>query len=66
MRDLQIGEFLHRAVTICKAVQAEHGKMLKAFTAAIEGHADILALRVDVEAFAVKFSMPGFSIEEFK
>ena len=61
---LQIGEFLHRAVEICKAVQLTHGKMLKAFSAALENDPEIMVLKADVEAFATAFEMPGFSVSD--
>ncbi|KAK3281721.1 Serine hydroxymethyltransferase 4 [Cymbomonas tetramitiformis] len=58
----QIGEFLHRAVGICLKIQEERGKMLKDFNLGLPDNEEIAALRIDVEAFASKFAMPGFDI----
>jgi glycine hydroxymethyltransferase len=62
----QVAEFLHRALEICLAVQTSHGKMLKDFVVGLENNADIDQLRSEVEAFAQKFPMPGFSVEGLK
>jgi glycine hydroxymethyltransferase len=59
---LQIGEFLHRGVTIALEAQTVSGKKLADFTKAVtEGDfkAKIDALKVEVEAWAGKFPMPG-------
>lgn len=58
----QVANFLERAVNLALDIQKEHGKMLKAFTAALEEHEGVAALRADVEAFAMSFQMPGFHI----
>jgi len=55
-----IAEFLHRAVQLALAVQAGGGKTLKEFCGALEGSAEVAALRAEVEAFAGAFPMPGF------
>lgn len=60
---MQIGEFLHRALDICKSVQQSSGKKLVDFKKGLESCDDIAALRKDVEAFAVGFPMPGFATE---
>lgn len=62
----QIGEFLHRAVQIALAIQEQVGKMLKDFTPVLESHADVIQLRSEVHAFASRFPMPGFSVEEMR
>ena len=41
-------------------MQASAGKQLKDFLRALEGNAELAALRADVEAFASAFPMPGF------
>jgi glycine hydroxymethyltransferase len=59
---LQIGEFLHRGVTIAIEAQNVSGKKLADFTKAIsEGDfkGKIDALKAEVEAWAGKFPMPG-------
>mmetsp|Transcript_37410 Transcript_37410/g.116940 ORF Transcript_37410/g.116940 Transcript_37410/m.116940 type:complete len:252 (-) Transcript_37410:342-1097(-) len=63
---VQIAEFMHRAVQISLAIQATAGKKLRDFTAAIEGNADVAALKADVTAFASQFPMPGFTKEMMK
>jgi glycine hydroxymethyltransferase len=59
----KIADVLHRTVEICKAVQAESGKKLVDFKAALEKSDSLAALRKDVEAFAASFPMPGFPVE---
>lgn len=55
----QIADFLLEAIEIAKDIQAEHGKMLKAFNKGMEGNARIADLRGRVEAFAAQLEMPG-------
>ncbi|CAJ1400153.1 unnamed protein product [Effrenium voratum] len=55
----RIGEFLDRCCRIALKIQAEKGKKLKDFEAAIVGHSDVLALKKEVEEWAVKFGYPG-------
>jgi len=55
----QIAHFLHRGVVIAQQVQAISGKKLKDFLPALEGNADVAALRDEVESFAEGFHMPG-------
>merc|ERR1712216_389569 len=58
----QIGEFLHRGLEICLAVQEKSGKKLVDFNAALGEEANaakIQALRTEVETWAGKFFMPG-------
>ena len=59
----QVGEFLHRSVEVCKALQNSTGKKLVDFKKGLESSEDVAALRKEVEAFAAKFPMPGFSTE---
>merc|ERR1740123_3056326 len=59
---VQIGEFLHTGLQIALAVQEKSGKKLVDFNAALGEEANaakINALKVDVEAWAGKFFMPG-------
>ncbi|CAN0915759.1 Serine hydroxymethyltransferase 4 [Linum grandiflorum] len=62
----QIGEFLHRAVTLTLSIQKEYGKMLKDFNKGLENNKEIEALKADVEKFAGSFEMPGFLMSEMK
>ncbi|KAK4779422.1 hypothetical protein SAY86_006950 [Trapa natans] len=62
----QIGEFLHRAVTITLNIQKEHGKLLKDFNKGLVSNKEIEALKADVEKFAGSFDMPGFIMSEMK
>lgn len=54
-----IAEFLHRCCEIALKVQAEKGKKLKDFETGLAGNQDIVALRRDVETWAIKFGFPG-------
>ncbi|KAK8560785.1 hypothetical protein V6N13_026220 [Hibiscus sabdariffa] len=62
----QIGEFLHRAVTITLDIQKQYGKLLKDFNKGLEGNKEIQALKADVEKFSSSFDMPGFKMSEMK
>ncbi|KAL7177179.1 hypothetical protein ACSBR2_030504 [Camellia fascicularis] len=62
----QIGEFLHRSVTITLKIQKEHGKLLKDFNKGLVNNKDIEELKADVEKFAGSFDMPGFLMSEMK
>nr|AGL08226.1 serine hydroxymethyltransferase 4 [Arachis hypogaea] len=62
----QIGEFLHRAVTITLEVQKEYGKLLKDFNKGLENNKATEQLKADVEKFAASFDMPGFLMSEMK
>jgi len=56
----KIGEFLDRCCTIALAVQAEKGKKLVDFEKGLgDDNKDLVALRADVEAWAIKFGFPG-------
>lgn len=62
----QIGEFLHRAVTITLNIQKEFGKLLKDFNKGLVNNKEIEALKADVEKFASSYDMPGFLMSELK
>jgi len=55
----QISLFLDRCCTIALKIQAEKGKKLKDFEAAIPADADVAALKKEVEAWASRFGYPG-------
>merc|ERR1711920_1222790 len=55
----QIACFLDRCVRIALKIQEDKGKKLKDFEAALPGHPDILVLKGEVEAWALKFGYPG-------
>merc|ERR1712032_1478451 len=55
----KIAAFLDRCCTIALKVQAEKGKKLKDFEAALIGHPDVLVLKNEVEAWATGFGYPG-------
>lgn len=60
----QIADFLKEVVDVCSEVQASTGaKLIKDFTAALEGDARIAGIRRRVEAFSGSFPMPGFSTD---
>eukprot|EP01111_Echinosteliopsis_oligospora_P005896 TRINITY_DN1964_c0_g1_i1.p1 TRINITY_DN1964_c0_g1~~TRINITY_DN1964_c0_g1_i1.p1 ORF type:complete len:460 (-),score=153.28 TRINITY_DN1964_c0_g1_i1:41-1420(-) len=56
---VKIAEFLHRVINISVEIQAKAGKKLQDFVAALPDHPEIKSLRVEVEAFAGTFPMPG-------
>nr|6UXL_A Chain A, Serine hydroxymethyltransferase [Glycine max]6UXL_B Chain B, Serine hydroxymethyltransferase [Glycine max] len=62
----QIGEFLHRAVTLTLEIQKEHGKLLKDFNKGLVNNKAIEDLKADVEKFSALFDMPGFLVSEMK
>ena len=62
----QIGEFLHRAVTITLNIQKEFGKLLKDFNKGLVNNKEIETLKADVEKFASSYDMPGFLMSELK
>eukprot|EP00437_Effrenium_voratum_P032418 CAMPEP_0181476124 /NCGR_PEP_ID=MMETSP1110-20121109/41548_1 /TAXON_ID=174948 /ORGANISM="Symbiodinium sp., Strain CCMP421" /LENGTH=811 /DNA_ID=CAMNT_0023601403 /DNA_START=55 /DNA_END=2490 /DNA_ORIENTATION=- len=55
----RIGEFLSVCCQIALKIQAEKGKKLKDFEAAIPGNAEVQALKKEVEDWAIKFGYPG-------
>jgi len=56
---VKIAGFLDRCCQIALKIQTEKGKKLKDFEAGLAGHADIAALKKDVQAFASGFGYPG-------
>jgi glycine hydroxymethyltransferase len=62
----QVAEFLHRALLIALRIQSTSGKMLKAFSEAMETDAEVAQLRSDVETFARQWPMPGFDVSKLK
>jgi len=56
----KVGEFLDRCCTIALAVQKEKGKKLVDFEKGLgDDNKELVALRADVEGFAIKFGFPG-------
>merc|ERR1711948_176897 len=55
----KIAGFLDRCCQIALKIQAEKGKKLKDFEAALPGHPDVSALRAEVEAWSIGFGYPG-------
>ena len=54
--------FLHRALELAKAIQASlpnDKKLLKDFKVALSGNAEVAAMKAEVEAFCIKFGLPG-------
>lgn len=62
----QIGEFLHRAVTLTLDIQKEYGKLLKEFSKGLVDNKAIEDLKSDVEKFSATYGMPGFLVSEMK
>ena len=60
---VKIGEFLHRAVELCKSIQESHGRKLVDFKKGLDESQEIKVLRKDVEAYAQSLKMPGFATE---
>jgi len=59
-----IGDYIHRTIEICKTVE---GKTVKDFMANLEKKkADLELIRKDVEAFSVKFPLPGVDVTKFQ
>ena len=63
---IKIAYLIDEGVKICLGVQAKTGKALKDFLPALEGNADIAALKVKAEAIATSKPMPGFDIKSSK
>jgi len=55
----QIGAFLDRCCQIALKVQQEKGKKLKDFEAGLETNPDVVALKKEVETWAIGFGYPG-------
>ncbi|KPI83623.1 serine hydroxymethyltransferase (SHMT-S) (SHMT-S) [Leptomonas seymouri] len=63
----KVAEFLDRAVTLAKEVQANAGSAkLVDFMEAMSKHQGVAALRGDVELFAVQFTVPSFDASRIK
>ncbi|KAG5175968.1 serine hydroxymethyltransferase 2 [Tribonema minus] len=61
-----VADFLHRAAQIALKIQETSGKQLKQFVEALANNADIKALGDEVNAFAMQYPMPGFSVADLK
>merc|ERR1711896_46814 len=55
----KIGEYLDRCCQIALAVQKAKGKKLKDFEEGLGENAEVVALKSEVEAFALSFGYPG-------
>merc|ERR1719201_1660795 len=55
----KIGEFLDRCCQIALKVQKEKGKKLNDFVDGLNENPDVVALRKDVESFALGYGYPG-------
>merc|ERR1711924_75782 len=60
----KVGEFLDRCCQIALAVQKEKGKKLKDFEEGLKDNADVVALKKEVEAWAIGFGYPGIILVE--
>ncbi|KAJ3204708.1 Serine hydroxymethyltransferase, cytosolic [Entophlyctis luteolus] len=60
---VQVAEFLHQAAQLALKIQSKSGKLIKDFVVALEKDDEVKALRLQVQAFAHKFPMPGFNPE---
>jgi len=56
---VKIAEFLHRGILIAVALQEKVGKLMKDFEVALEGSAELKALKQEVETFAKQYPLPG-------
>jgi glycine hydroxymethyltransferase len=63
---IKIADLIDEGVKICLGVQAKTGKALKDFLPALEGNAEIAALKAKAEALATTKPMPGFDIKSSK
>jgi len=55
----KVGEYLDRCIKIALKVQEEKGKKLKDFETGLKENPDILALKTEVEDWAITFGYPG-------
>jgi glycine hydroxymethyltransferase len=63
----KVADFLDRAVTLAKAVQHDAGSTkLNDFVETLAKHPGVVALRNDVESFAIQFRMPSFDASRIK
>jgi len=58
--------FYKKVTDICLKIQASAGKKLTDFLPALEASAEIKAVRLEVEAFAKQWPMPGFDVATMK
>jgi len=58
--------FYKKVTDICLKIQSTAGKKLTDFLPALEASADIKAVRLEVEAFAKQWPMPGFDVATMK
>jgi glycine hydroxymethyltransferase len=63
---VKVADLIHEGVQICLKVQEKSGKALKDFLPALEGNADITALREKAEKLATAHPMPGFDVASMK
>jgi len=63
---VKIADLIDEGVKICLKIQATTGKALKDFLPALEGNAEIAALKAKAEAIATTKPMPGFDIKSSK
>jgi len=62
-----VADFLHRAVQLgCKVQEGMAGKTPKDFEIALQGNADVLALKREIQQFVTRFPMPGFDVATMK
>jgi glycine hydroxymethyltransferase len=57
---VKIGELLDECVKLALTLQESSGKMLEAFVKALDGNAEVAAIKGKVAALATSFPMPGF------
>merc|ERR1711935_22834 len=55
----KVGEYLDRCIKIALKVQEEKGKKLKDFETGLKENPDIVALKKEVEDWAITFGYPG-------
>lgn len=58
-----VADFLHQTVELAVQLQAEHGKKLVDFVASMTKSEPVAELKARVEAFALKFDMPGVPVD---
>ena len=63
---VEVANLVDEGVKICIKVQEKTGKALKDFLPALEGDADIKALKVKAEALATSHPMPGWDVTKMK
>ena len=60
-----VADLIHEGIQIAIRVQEKSGKALKDFIPALEGNAEIAALKAKAEALATSKPMPGFDTSGF-